>query len=100
FWAKKLVALAEREDDKIAITHFSFKREKLSLYGITQVDKKEKEHDLINAFIEDLKQKKQISEDFDDILFVKSRRDREKEVDIIRFQIDLISEETGKKRRR
>jgi hypothetical protein len=88
FWAKKLVALAEKTTDKIAITHFSFKNNNLRLYGITKVDKNEKEFDLINEFITNLKENKQISSDFPEIKFVSSSRDIEKGVDIIRFEID------------
>ncbi len=91
FWAKKLVALAEKMDDKIAITHFSFKTDVLSLYGITKMDKNQKEHDLIDSFITKLNQNTQISVDFDDIIFVSSRQDHEKAVEIIRFQIDLVA---------
>ena len=92
FWAKKLVALAERTTDKIAVTHFSFQNNILSLYGITKVDKKEKEFDLINNFIENLRNNKQINEDFPHIKFVKSSRDFEENVEILRFKIDCIHE--------
>lgn len=92
FWAKKLVALAEKTTDKIAITHFSYKNDKLSLFGITKMDKKEKEFDLIiEDFIQKLKDNEQISTDFPGIEFVRSRQDFEKDVEIIRFQIDCIS---------
>jgi hypothetical protein len=88
FWAKKLVALAERTQSQIAITHFSYKRGVLSLYGITKVERDQKEFDLIDSFIQSLKTNPQISQDFPEIIFVKSNRDREKDTDIIRFQVD------------
>ena len=89
FWAKKLVALSEQTTDKIAITHFSFKGNTLRLFGITQMDKKQKEFDLIiEDFIAKLKSNEQISSDFPEITFMKSRRDFEKDVEILRFQID------------
>ncbi len=92
FWAKKLVALADKTTDKIAITHFSYKNNKLSLFGITKLDKKEKEFDLIiEDFIKKLKDDIQISSDFPEIEFVRSRQDFEKDVEILRFQIDCIS---------
>ncbi|MCF7911884.1 MAG: hypothetical protein K9M99_05115 [Candidatus Cloacimonetes bacterium] len=101
FWSKKLVALSEKTSDKIAITDFSFKNDILSIYGITRMDKNEKEFDLINAFIESLKDNKQINSDFEEIYFVKSMRDFEKDVEIIRFQIDCVHQgaNTGKRRR-
>ena len=101
FWSKKLVALSEKTSDKIAITNFSFKSDVLSIFGITRLDKNEKEFDLINEFIENLKSNSQISGDFDEIYFVKSMRDYEKDVEIIRFQIDCVHEGavTTKRRR-
>ncbi|MBT4332934.1 MAG: hypothetical protein HOD64_06625 [Candidatus Cloacimonetes bacterium] len=97
FWTQKLVALSEKTTDKIAITHFSFKSNKLSLFGITRLDRDQKEFDLINDFIVELNNNDQISSDFPKIQFVKSSKDKEKDVDILRFQIDCISKSyTGK----
>ena len=91
FWTKKLVALSEKTTDKIAITHFSFKNNKLSLYGITRLDRNQNEFTLIDDFITELNNDKQISGDFPKIKFVKSSKDKEKDVEILRFQIDCIS---------
>lgn len=96
FWAKKLVALAEKTTDKIAITNFNFKGERLSLYGITRVDKNQKEFNLIDEFINDLKNNVHINTDFPEVTFVLSRLDYEKDVQILRFQIDLISGSSDK----
>lgn len=101
FWAKKLVALSEKTNDKIAITNFAFKNDVLSIYGITRLDKGQKEFDLIDEFITNLKNNEQINQDFPDIKFVKSRRDTEKDVEILRFQVDAIQrefEKEGKKK--
>ena len=101
FWSKKLVALSEKTSDKIAITNFSFKSDVLSIFGITRLDKNEKEYDLINEFIENLKNNSQISGDFDEIYLVEKHRDYEKDVEIIRFQINCVHEgsDTTKGRR-
>ncbi|MBN2461640.1 MAG: hypothetical protein JXB60_08530 [Candidatus Cloacimonetes bacterium] len=93
FWAKKLVALAEQTTDKIAITHFSFKSNTLSLFGITKVDREQKEFDLIHDFVEKIKRNEQISSDFPEIKIVRSRKDIEKDVEIMRFQIDCLGKE-------
>jgi len=98
FWARKLVALSENISTKIAVTHFSFKNEILSLYGITKVDVDEKEFDLIDEFIATLKQNEDISEDFPEIKYVRATRDREKDADIIRFQIDCLKQTTTRRR--
>ncbi len=100
FWAKKLVAFSEKTTDKIAITHFSFKNERLSLFGITKLDKKQREFDLIDEFITELKNNEQINIDFPKIKFVRSNRDFEKDVEILRFQVDCFAEKHKKKRSR
>jgi len=97
FWAKKLVALSERTSSQIAITHFSFKNNILSLYGITKLDKGQKEFDLIDNFILTLRENEDISIDFPDIKFVKSTKDVEKDVEILRFQVDCIGKNVEKK---
>lgn len=97
FWTQKLVAISEKTTDKIAITHFSFKNNKLSLFGITRLDRDTKEFNLINNFINELKNNEQISSDFPEIQFVRSNKDKEKDVDILRFQIDCISKSYAKK---
>lgn len=90
FWAKKLVALSDITTEKLAITKFTFKNNVLSLYGITKIDKDQKEFDLIDKFISDLKANSAINDDFPEIKFMKSSRDKEKDVDILRFQIDCV----------
>lgn len=97
FWSKKLVALSEKTTDDIAITHFSFKNDHLSLYGITRLDKDQNEFVLIDDFITELKNDEQISQDFPAIKFVKSSHDMEKDVEILRFQIDCISDQFDEK---
>lgn len=90
FWANKLIALADIITEKIAITHFTYRQGVFSLFGITQVDVDEKEFDLVDEFIDSLRENPQINEDFDDIRFIRASRDTERDVAIIRFQIDLV----------
>ncbi len=100
FWANKLIALSDITTEKIAITHFSYSDGILSLFGITQVDIEEKEFDLIHEFIENLRANEQMNLDFDEIKFVRSNRDREQDVDILRFQIDCIGRDLPQRDRR
>jgi hypothetical protein len=99
FWTRKLQALSEKTSDRMAITHFAYKNGTFSLFGITKVDKTQKEFDLIDDFISTLKSNELISTDFPDIKFVKSLRDKEQDVDIIRFQIDCKDEKKAKESR-
>ncbi len=91
FWAKKLVALSQEIDNKMAITQFSYKNGVLSLYGVTSIDKNQREFDLIDQFIIKLKANTQISMDFPEIKYSRASRDKVKDTDIIRFQIDCLS---------
>lgn len=91
FWAKKLVALSQEIDNKMAITQFSYKTGVLSLYGVTPIDKNVREFDLIDMFIAKLKANAEISKDFPDIKYAKATRDKVKDTDILRFQIDCYS---------
>ncbi len=100
FWAKKLVALADITSKKLAITKFAYKNGTLSLYGITKVDKNQKEFDLIDQFINSLKNNPAINQDFPEIKFVRSTRDKEKGVEILRFQIDCSPKKEVRKKGR
>jgi len=94
FWAKKLVALAEHTDDRIAIEKFTYKNGVLKLYGITPLERESQEHDLIiEGFIDKLQANAQISGDFPDIYFEKSNKDKEKDTDIIKFEIACVAKE-------
>jgi hypothetical protein len=97
FWAKKLVALSQEIDNKMAITQFSYKNGILSLYGVTQIDKNVREFDLIDMFIAKLKANEQISTDFPDIKYARASRDKVKDTDILRFQIDCYIKDFNKK---
>jgi len=97
FWAKKLVALSKEIDVKMAITQFSYKNGVLSLYGVTPINKTEREFDLIDLFIGKLKADQQISSDFPEIKYARASRDKVKDTDILRFQIDCYSRDFNTK---
>jgi Tfp pilus assembly protein PilN len=91
FWAKKLVALSAEIDNKMAITQFSYKNGVLSLFGVTPIEKSQREFDLIDMFIAKLKGNTQISKDFPEIKYSRASRDKVKDTDILRFQIDCFT---------
>ncbi len=93
FWARKLVSLAREIDGKMAITQFTFKNGVLSLYGVTSIDKNQREFDLIDQFIAKLKANEEINRDFPEIRYAKANRDKVKDTDILRFQIDCFGKE-------
>jgi len=67
FWARKMVALSDEIDDKLAVRKFSYANGVLTINGITEVDANVKEFDLINEFIQRLKSNPEISNDFPEI---------------------------------
>jgi Tfp pilus assembly protein PilN len=67
FWARKMVALGEEIDSKLAVRKFSYANGILTINGITEVDAKVREFDLINEFIQRLKSNPEISNDFPEI---------------------------------
>jgi len=97
FWAKKLVALSHEIDNKMAITQFTYKNGILSLYGVTSIDRNQREFDLIDQFIAKLKSNEQISMDFPEIKYARASRDKVKDTDILRFQIDCYSKDIESK---
>jgi Tfp pilus assembly protein PilN len=98
FWAKKLVALSQEIDNKMAITQFSYKNGVLSLYGVTSIEVNQREFDLIDGFITKLKLNEQISVDFPDIKYARATRDKVKDTDILRFQIDCFNKDFNARR--
>ncbi|MCB5277969.1 MAG: hypothetical protein M0Q19_07390 [Candidatus Cloacimonetes bacterium] len=67
FWAKKMVALGQVIDARLAVRRFSYNNGILTLNGITEVDKDVKEFDLIDEFIQRLKSNPEIYNDFPEI---------------------------------
>lgn len=102
FWGKKLEVLSYKNKipEKIAITHFTFKGNILTFYGIIQVERDVKEYDwIIQDFIENLENDEFVSRDFPQITLEKVHADREKDVDVLRFQIKCQAREEYKKER-
>ncbi|HRX76285.1 MAG TPA: hypothetical protein P5342_02415, partial [Candidatus Cloacimonadota bacterium] len=67
FWARKMIALGQEIDDKLAVRKFSYGNGILTINGITEVDVNVKELDLINSFIQRLKANPEIANDFPNI---------------------------------
>jgi hypothetical protein len=88
------VALAELTDRPHRHREVHYKNGVLKLYGITPLERESQEHDLIiEGFIDKLQANAQISGDFPDIYFEKSNKDKEKDTDIIKFEIACVAKE-------
>jgi Tfp pilus assembly protein PilN len=99
FWAKKMIALGNEIDDKLAVRKFSYANGVLTLNGITEVDVSVKELDLIQSFINRLKANPEISNDFPQIKSGQITRQIVKDTAILEFVIECYSKEAGTGRR-
>lgn len=95
FWAKKMVALSNEIDEKLAVRKFTYNNGVLTLNGITEVDKNVKELDLIQSFIDRLKANEEISNDFPRIKSGFITRQIIKDTAILEFVIECYSKEAS-----
>lgn len=91
FWARKMVALGEVIDDKLAVRKFNYANGVLTLNGITEVDKDVKEFDLINDFIQRLKSNPEIANDFPEIKSGQVIKQNVKDTAIFDFVIECYT---------
>lgn len=91
FWARKMVALGEVIDDKLAVRKFNYANGVLTLNGITEVDKDVKEFDLINDFIQRLKSHPEIANDFPEIKSGQVIKQNVKDTAIFDFVIECYT---------
>ncbi len=95
FWAKKMVALSNEINEKLAVRKFTYNNGVLTLNGITEVDKNVKELDLIQSFIDRLKSNEEISNDFPRIKSGFITRQIVKDTAILEFVIECYSKEAA-----
>lgn len=95
FWARKMVALGEEIDDKLAVRKFDYANGVLTINGITEVDSRVKEFDLINGFIERLKSNPEIANDFPNIKSGQVIRQEIKDTAIFEFVIECYAAGKG-----
>jgi len=91
FWARKMVALSQEIDDRLAVRKFSYANGILTINGITEVDVNVKEFDLINSFIQRLKANPEIANDFPDIKSGQVIRQVVKDTAIFEFVIECYT---------
>ena len=95
FWARKMFALGEEIDSKLAVRKFDYSNGVLTINGITEVDANVKEFDLINGFIERLKSNPEIANDFPNIKSGQVIKQMIKDTAIFEFVIECYTPGKG-----
>ncbi|MBP7309788.1 MAG: hypothetical protein KA984_00690 [Candidatus Cloacimonetes bacterium] len=95
FWARKMIALGNEIDNKLAVRKFSYANGILTLNGITEVDVNVRELDLIQAFVDRLKNNPEISNDFPQIKSGTITRQIVKDTAILEFIIECYSKDAN-----
>jgi len=103
FWTNKLQTLADITPINMAITELEFNKKKFSIAAVTRLGDDSKEFDVIESFIELLKENEHFSKDFTSIKFSNSERINSRGAEIFTFKVDCLlkskSKRAKKKRR-
>ena len=104
FWTNKLQTLADITLINMAITALEFNKKKFSISAVTRLGDDSKEFDVIETFIESLKENEHFSKDFISIKFSNSERINSRGTEIFTFKVDCLlkskSKRAKKKRRK
>jgi len=104
FWVNKLQTLADITPINMAITELEFSKKKFSISAVTRLGDDSKEFDVIEYFIELLKENEYFSKDFTSIKFSSSERINSRGNEIFTFKVDCLlkskSKRAKKKRRK
>lgn len=87
FWAEKFRELSQVLPADMAITRLIFKNDALVIEGVSRIFLGEREFDVINRFIERLRNNEIFARDFEDVKFSKFSRVTVLKQDIVEFEI-------------
>ncbi|HNT51772.1 MAG TPA: hypothetical protein PKH19_00110 [Candidatus Syntrophosphaera sp.] len=100
FWTKKLKALSDNIDQRLAVRKLNYSNGVLTLNGIIEVNRNIQEGDLTFEFVQKLKADPEISNDFPEIKSGSKTRQIAKDTEILEFVIECYSREALAGRRR
>ncbi len=84
-WARNMELLGELTPDDIAITGIQFKHNKWTIQGIASVYEDVKDFDIVNNYVNKLRNNKELSSNFSRIKFTEYSRQNFRGQDIINF---------------
>jgi len=96
-WAKNLEKMGTLTPDDIAITGLRYKRQKLVIRGIALTFEDRKDFEIIDEYVQTLRNNKEFSTNFSKIKYVGHSKVNVRGQEIVRFEIEASSKRSRKK---
>jgi len=96
-WARNMELLGEMTPDDMAITGMKFKRDKLTIKGIALTIEDRKDFEIIDEYVQTLRDNKEFSQNFTRIKFDGVQKVNIRGQNIIRFEIKATIKKGGNK---
>jgi len=96
-WARNLEKMGALTPDDIAITGLRYKRKKLIIKGIALTFEDRKDFEIIDEYVQTLRNNKEFSNNFSKIKYVGHSKVSVRGQDIVRFEIEASSKRSRKK---
>ena len=96
-WAKNLEKMGTLTPDDIAITGLRYKRQKLVIRGIALTFEDRKDFEIIDEYVQTLRNNKEFSSNFSKIKYVGHSKVNVRGQEIVRFEIEASSKRSRKK---
>ena len=96
-WARKMELLGQMTPDDMAITGMKFKRDKLTIKGIALTFEDRKDFEIIDEYVQTLRNNKEFSQNFSRIKYVGHQKVSIRGQNIIRFEVIASIKKSGGK---
>ena len=96
-WARNMELLGQMTPDDMAITGMKFKRDKLTIKGIGLTFEDRKDFEIIDEYVQTLRDNKEFSQNFSRIKYVGHQKINVRGQNIIRFEIIASIKKGGKR---
>ena len=96
-WARNMELLGQMTPDDMAITGMKFKRDKLTIKGIGLTFEDRKDFEIIDEYVQTLRDNKEFSQNFSRIKYVGHQKINVRGQNIIRFEIIASIKKGGEK---
>ena len=96
-WARNMELLGQMTPDDMAITGMEFKRDKLTIKGIALTFEDRKDFEIIDEYVQTLRNNKEFSQNFSRIKYVGHQKVSIRGQNIIRFEVIASIKKSGGK---